>query len=53
MVTSLAVASRFLSEGARLVLVDLLDLEAGELVARQLSETHASYVRCDVATKGP
>lgn len=42
-----AIVRRFLTEGAKAVIVDLNDDLAGAL-ARELGEQHCTYIRCDV-----
>src|SRR5258708_2780047 len=44
-----AVARRFLSAGARVVLADMLPPAQGRRVAKSLDPVRANYVRCDVA----
>ncbi len=46
-----AVASRFLEEGATIVIADLLDVEQGTAVAAELSPSDAHYVRCDATNR--
>jgi glucose 1-dehydrogenase len=43
-----AVATRFLEEGATVVLADLLETQKGTAIAHQLSQTKAHYTQCDV-----
>ncbi len=43
-----AVARRFLEEGARVLLCDVLPADVGEARARDLHAENAHYVRCDV-----
>ena len=46
-----AVGARFLQEGSRVILADLLDEKEGQRVADSLAERDGTYVHCDVTDR--